>query len=245
MPENSLIPEKYHILSGSALKVIAVTAMILDHIATVFLSPNAAPILRILGHTLTSYSLLRLIGRIAFPIFAFLLVEGFYYTRDRRKYGVRLFLFAVISEIPWNLAFFGNVFYLSAQNVFFTLFLGYLALCVIDHLKNSEDPGIKIRDAVFLVGLFAVSLVFRADYGCAGFGFILMMYFLRSEPLFRAVLSGCMLSSRWKAGLSAIPISLYNGKRGFIHGRAMKIAFYAIYPVHLLILFVIHGYLLV
>ena len=237
MPENSLIPEKYHILSGSALKVIAVICMILDHSAAVLLPRNGDAILHLLGHTLTCYSLLRLIGRIAFPIFAFLLVEGFYHTRNRKKYGFRLFLFACISEIPWNLAIWGRIFYPPAQNVFFTLFLGYLALCVIQPMINREDEDLRIRDALLLVGLFVVSLVLRADYGCSGFGLILMMFFLRNQPLFRAILSGCMLSSRWKAGLSAIPISLYNGKRGFIHGKPMKIAFYAIYPVHLLILY--------
>ena len=236
MPENSLIPKRFHVLSGSALKVLAITAMIIDHTG-LFLVPSGKYVLmHFAGRTLTLYGLMRLIGRIAFPIFAFLLVEGFVHTHDRKKYGFRLFLFALLSEIPWNLAMSGNWLY-QRQNVFFTLLLGYLGLWIMQRIRQTEDCREQIRDGCALIGLAAFSVVFHADYGISGFGFVLMMGLLRREPLFRGVLSCCMLPGRWRAGLSAIPISLYNGQRGFIHGKVMKIACYAIYPVQFLILY--------
>ena len=90
-----------------------------------------------------------------------------------------------------------------------------------------------------LLSLLALSVVFRADYGCAGFGFILMLYLLRETPLYRAVVGTCFFSGGWIAGLAFIPIGMYNGKRGFIQGKALKYAFYAFYPLHLFILYAI------
>lgn len=235
MENYRLIPEKYRFLSSSGLKVIAVLTMLIDHVASVFLRENPIIILQIADHTLTLYTLMRFIGRIAFPIFAFLLAEGCHYTSDRKKYGIRLFVFALISEIPWNLEHSGNLLY-SSQNVFFTLLLGFLGLCVIEELKTAKD---KKKGIFALLVLLLISIVLRADYGCSGFGFILLMGLLRDYPVFRAVTGSCFLSSRWQAGLAFIPIAFYNGKRGFIKGKVLKILFYVVYPLHMLILYLI------
>ena len=136
MKNYRLIPEKYRFLSSSGLKVIAVITMLIDHVASVLLRENPVVLLQIADYQLTLYTLMRTIGRIAFPIFAFLLAEGFHYTSDRKKYGIRLLVFALISEIPWNLEHSGKLLY-SSQNVFFTLLLGFLGLCVIEELKTA------------------------------------------------------------------------------------------------------------
>lgn len=238
MPENSLIPERYHILSGSALKVIALCCMILDHTAMMLIPRDGAVLFQLAGHTLTLYRAMRLIGRLAFPIFAFLLVEGFVHTHDRRKYGIRLFLFALISEIPWNLAISGS-WHFARQNVFFTLFFGYLGMCLLEQLQKRDDDGEGWKAALLLIGAMLLSVLCRCDYGIRGFGFILMMYLLRSRPMERAILSCCILPGQWRAGLSAIPISLYNGERGFIRGKTMQLLFYALYPAQFLLLYVI------
>jgi len=235
MENYRLIPEKYRFLSSSGLKVIAVLTMLIDHVASVLLRDDPIILLQIAGHTLTLYTLMRTIGRIAFPIFAFLLAEGFHYTSDRRKYGIRLFVFALISEIPWNLEHSGNLLY-SSQNVFFTLLLGFLGLCVIEELKTAKD---KKKGIFALLVLLLISIVLHADYGCSGFGFILLMGLLRDYPVFRAVTGSCVLSSRWQAGMAFIPIAFYNGKRGFIKGKVLKILFYVVYPLHMLILYLI------
>ena len=115
-------------MSGTTLKWIAVISMLIDHTAEVLINHNAALTDPIWAQI---YVLMRGIGRIAFPIYAFLLVEGFLHTRDVKKYLARMLTFAVVSEIPFDLAVFHTPFYWGYQNVFFTLFLGLLALAGI------------------------------------------------------------------------------------------------------------------
>ncbi len=227
---------KFRILSGSLLKTIALVAMIIDHIAAVFFRDSNIILLNIANHKLSLYARMRLIGRIAFPVYSFLLVEGFIHTRDRKKYGYRLFIFALISEIPWNLMHNNSLFY-NKQNVFFTLLLGYLGLCRIEKLEQTEY---KDRNSVYLLLLLLLcSFIANADYGCTGFAFILFLYICRFNRLLQAVIGSCILPSKWKAGLAFIPIALYNGKRGYINNRAKELLFYAVYPVHLLLLWLI------
>ena len=124
MAETQIIPERWKVLSGSALKCIALITMIVDHTAYVLLTKGT--------HL---YTVMRAIGRLAFPIYCFLITEGFLHTRDRKKYGIRLFLFALISELPWNLMNRGTLLY-EKQNVFLTLLLGYLGLCAVEYFKD-------------------------------------------------------------------------------------------------------------
>ena len=227
-------------MSGSILKLIACLAMLIDHIAaflpgdfmdmkeTLFMIGNKAISLRMLMHY---------IGRIAFPLFAFLITEGFTYTHNRKKYGINLLIFALISEIPWNLAHTGDLFY-ARQNVFFTLLLGYLGLCALEYYKNDYKKAI-----ITLACLLGVSLTLRADYTCFGFGFIILLYLLKDRRMM-AILGCCMLPSRWIGGLAFIPILMYNGKRGFAKAKWTKYAFYIFYPLHLLVLYLVRTYIL-
>ena len=229
-----LVPKKYRCLSGSGLKILAIVTMVIDHIGAAFPRSTASVILHIGQKRLMLYTVMRFIGRLSFPIFAFLLVEGFLHTRDRERYGIRLAVFALLSELPWNLLH-ADAWRYETQNVFFTLLLGYLGLCLIERIQ--KEGGKDPKTIFFLILSFAVSSVLKADYGSSGFGFILMLYLLRAQPLFQAVVGACFLTSRWQAGLAFFPIGLYNGKRGFIHGKILSILFYAIYPVHMLILY--------
>lgn len=223
-------------ISGSVLKLLAVFSMLIDHVAWALLKNNEVftqTLCTIGSRDITPYFLMRAFGRLAFPIFSFLIVEGFVLTRNRFNYGRNLLLFAIISEIPWNLLHAG-VWHHPTQNVFFTLFLGYLGLCCLTYWK--EDA---VKKSIGLLVLLAISFKFRADYGYRGFGFILMLYALRSHLLVKSVIGCCMLPGAWMPGLAFVPICLYNGKRGFIQGPAWKFCFYAFYPVHLLILYII------
>ena len=211
--------------------------MLIDHVGAYFPRTAKSVILHVAAWNVSLYTVLRFIGRISFPIFAFLLVEGFLHTRDRRNYGLRLFLFALISELPWNLVHTGTWLY-EKQNVFFTLFFGYLALCVIRCLEEDGSDNNEIL-ILALVGLLAITMVFKADYGCGGFGFILMLYFLREQALFRAVVGSCILPNRWKEGLAFLFIGLYNGERGFLKTKAASLIFYVIYPLQLCIFYLI------
>ena len=226
-----VIPERYKVLSGSALKCIALATMIIDHVAVVLLKNSGIVLMHTGLGTLTLYTLMRKTGRLAFPIYCFLLVEGFLHTSDRKKYGRNLLLFALISELPWNLEHTGTLRY-AAQNVFFTLFLGYVGLCCLDDLK--DQPGKQLAALLLLV---LVAINGKADYGVTGFGFILLLYILRDQKILQAVVGTCFLTSTWAGGLAFLPINLYNGKRGFIRGKILKYAFYTAYPLHILLLY--------
>ena len=101
----SFLPEKFRILSGSVLKLIAIILMLIDHTGVMILynyPATTATLFSFGGVDYSWYRIFRDVGRAAFPIFCFLLVEGFLHTHDRKKYGLNLLLFACISEIPWN-----------------------------------------------------------------------------------------------------------------------------------------------
>lgn len=222
--------------TGSTLKLLAVFSMLVDHVG-LFIFRNNEAFLQVLctigSREVTPYFLMRAFGRLAFPIFAFLVVEGFVHTRNRFKYGRNLLLFAFISELPWNLVHSGTWHYPS-QNVFFTLFLGYMGLCCIFYWKEET-----VKKVIGLLLLLAVSIKFRSDYSYRGFALILMLYALRYSLLLKSVIGCCMLPGTWIPGLAFVPIALYNGQRGFIKGPLSKYCFYAFYPLHLLILYLI------
>ncbi|MBR6308307.1 MAG: hypothetical protein IKR39_06820 [Lachnospiraceae bacterium] len=135
-------------LTGFVIKVIAIVTMFIDHCGAVFIERQmtrimfANPTSYITDPTYQKLSLIdmvmRLIGRMAFPIFIFLLVQGFIYTRNRAKYAIRLGLFALISEVPFDMAFKNTYFTMSYQNVFFTLLMGFLFMCVADFIYKKK-----------------------------------------------------------------------------------------------------------
>lgn len=226
-------------ISGSTLKLLAVASMLVDHLGHYVARDNELcmqALCTIGSRDITPYFLMRAFGRIAFPLFAFLLVEGFVHTRDRVKYGRNLLLFALISEIPWNLVHAGT-WHHPSQNVFFTLFLGYVGLCCLTHWH--AEPK---KRALYMLLLLAASILLRADYGCRGLAFILMLYALRDSLLLKSVIGCGFLPGTWMPGMAFIPIALYNGERGFIRGSFGKYCFYAFYPVHLIILYLLRFY---
>ena len=191
-------------VSGSWLKLIACVSMLIDHMAShVFKGMDWAyyVFFQVGHHEITPYFIMRsVIGRWAFPLFAFLIVEGFLHTHNRKRYGINLLGFALISEIPFNLVHV-NRFFWPVQNVFFTLLLGYLGLCVIE--RNKEDFK---NLAKYLIPLFLASIVLRSDYGCIGFGFILMLYLLRNNKLLMSIVGTGALPSTIFSGMAYIPI---------------------------------------
>lgn len=220
------------ILNGSHLKLLAVVTMILDHIAY-YLQDCVEWIKDDFCGGISYYAIFRTLGRMAFPIFAFLICEGFKYTKNRITYGINLFIFAVLSEIPWNLAHSDSLCY-GKQNVYFTLFFGYIILICIDRYKNE-----KIRQTVFLLLILLIALFLNADYGLMGIGMILLIHILRENKLYLTIIITCILPYGWRYGLAFIPVLMYNGERGFIRGRSLKYAFYLFYPLHLLFFWIL------
>ena len=152
-------------MSGTTLKWIAVISMLIDHTAEVLINHNAALTDPIWAQI---YVLMRGIGRIAFPIYAFLLVEGFLHTRDVKKYLARMLTFAVVSEIPFDLAVFHTPFYWGYQNVFFTLFLGLLALAGenVVHQSSGMFAGTGLwKQALALILCVGTAQLINCDYG--------------------------------------------------------------------------------
>ena len=231
MIQQSVFPERFRVMSGSALKVLAMVAMLVDHSAICFQPLLNRYLFTLFDVRFTPYVLLRGFGRIAFPIFCFLLVEGFVYTHDRRRYGINLALFAILSEVPFDLCRKLTPVDITYQNVFFTLLLGYLGLCAIENLKDQT----ALR-AICVIGLAIASMGLLCDYGPRGYALILILYVLRHDAVVKTALGCCVTLATWRAGLAFIPLNLYNGRRGFVHGPVLKYAFYAFYPLHLLVL---------
>ena len=233
-------------LPGSVLKWIAIVTMLIDHVAVVLVY-GWAKYRHAWGvgiESLNFYYVLRGIGRLGFPLFCFLLAEGFVHTRSRWKYLLRLFVFALISEIPFDLAFNGAWIEFGSQNVFFTLSLGLLAIMLWDRLtQGGEDcpPWRGLAAILCAIALGAAAHYMETDYGAMGVALILVMYLLRDRPWTRDLVAGGVLAamipfgSHWieLLGVLAFPLfHLYNGQRG----RQSKYFFYVFYPAHLLLL---------
>lgn len=145
-------------ISGSTVKLVGIITMFIDHLAAAVLARILIRILMSDGRSdqyydiYSIYSFMRMVGRLGFPIFCFLLVEGFDKTRNRAKYALRLGIFALISEVPFDLAFKAAVLEFSDQNVYFTLFLGMLALCAYDFLEKHKLPTV-VRWLLCVVGV--------------------------------------------------------------------------------------------
>ena len=219
--------------SGSMLKVLAMVTMIIDHVGS-HLVDRSIIIFETETYTLTLYRLMRDIGRLAFPLFCFLLIEGYFHTRNKVRYGVSLGVMAAISEIPFDLEHQNKLFDLHGQNIFFTLLLGYLAICAVEQWK-SKHPILLIP---VLIGIMLAAGFGLVDYSVNGVAFIVVLYALRQNEFFR-LFSAFLLGNPRFVMLAFLPMSLYNGKRGFIKGKFLKYAFYAIYPVHIFIIYLL------
>lgn len=203
------------------LKVIAVISMITDHVGCI-LFPEV--------------TMLRIIGRLAFPIYSFLLVEGFYNTHSKRKYINRMILFACISEIPFDMAVYNKPFYPGSQNVFFTLAIALVTLTIMNEAKDTLTECV-----VGFMGLFAATCI-RCDYSYYGIFMIYFFYFFRRKKVrctfWQIYMNGIAIGGvQWAAALAMVPINMYNGRQGT---KRYKWLFYAIYPVHLIVLHLIH-----
>lgn len=232
------IASNSRVLSGSWLKLLAIATMTADHAALFILrycDGFRESIFEIAKVQISWFVLLRCVGRMAFPLFAFLVIEGFLHTRSRLRYGRNLLLFALLSIIPWNLVHTGRWYICPSLNVLFTLLMGFLALCCIARWETQRLSSGALAVQLFILILSAAIL--RVDYGACGVTFIMALYILRQHRVLQAAIGFGLLPSKWIALIAFIPMNLYNGRRGFIQGTVSKYAFYAYYPLHLLVLY--------
>lgn len=244
-------------ISSSSLKIIAVISMLTDHFAAGVLGryltasglygldvtdTDGVMLWMGQGHNmqlLMAYQIMRMIGRIAFPIYCFLLVEGFEHTKNRIKYAQRLLLFAAASEIPFDLLFKGKILEFGYQNVFFTLFFGLAVMMglswVQERLPEKGKAAVAAGSiAVIAAGAGAAQLL-RTDYGAIGVMCMTVLFLFRGKKTWQ-VIAGCVVFL-WEltAPLAFVPVWFYNGRRGM----KLKYFFYLFYPVHLLVLYLI------
>ena len=220
-------------LSNFDLKLIAIITMTIDHIGVVFGTPF--------------YNFLRAVGRISFPIFAFLLTEGYVHTKSFSKYFLRLLVLALISEIIYDYVFFGSFICLGANNIFFTLALGLLTLFLLDksrclikkYFKDKVDLFIILPITYLLIvvimGLIGEFLNF--SYGMLGI--LVISFFYLFKDSFPLVVISVSLSTlilgegmQYFSLFSLILIYFYNQKLGM----KCKLFFYLYYPLHILVL---------
>ncbi len=214
-------------ISGSTIKIIAMISMLVDHTAIVFVKGNPE-----------LYTMMRQwIGRMAFPIFCYLLVEGFLHTGNRFKYAGRLFLFALISEIPMDMALYGGFPDWKHQNVLFTLLLGLLMLWGMElaqkKLKNVWMQW--LAQGILFAAVALLAQVTYCSYQWKGIFAIASLYLFRKIKS-EQIIAGCVAFC-WEptALLAFVPIALYNGKRGL----KLKYIFYLFYPAHLVMLYLL------
>lgn len=124
---------KVQFLSGAQLKLIAILSMLIDHVNKALIYPKLVSNNGILT---TVSNIFDIIGRIAFPLFCFMLVEGFFKTRSRKKYLLNLLIFGVISEVPFDMFTTASFFNTNWNNVMFTLALVLITIWSIDILKE-------------------------------------------------------------------------------------------------------------
>ena len=239
-------------LSGTALKYIACITMLIDHIgascieAGILLPALAAGSASCGGipvsTLLAADRVLRYIGRLAFPIFCFLAVEGFLHTHDVKKYVRRLLLFGLLSEVPFDLAFFRTPFAPQHQNVYWTLALGVLAMAGLKHFEK-PDGSASWKGLLCAAGCTLAALLACTDYNGIGVLIICALYLTRGDRKRQCIVGAVLFAWELTAPLAFVLVWFYNGQRGRCT-PAMQKVFYWFYPVHLSVLAVVTNLLL-
>ena len=239
-------------LTAAVLHIIAMTLMLMDHLWATLLPAR---------------EWLTCAGRVAFPIFAFMAVEGYFHTRSFKKYILRMLLFAVLSEIPFDLMYGGTWFYPVHQNVLWTFLLGLLGVWLMEQVRKKGKTWMYLLVCVLVVpaGLVLGTLC-RVDYYGVGVLTVFVFYFLHGRKwwcflgqltalywLNVELLGGLMypvqlfgmefeLCQQGLALLALIPIWLYRGRQGY-HSKPFQYLCYAFYPVHMLLLVVVLNFI--
>ena len=247
LPKNSpLIKHPFGGLTSNMLRAIAVLLMISDHVWATYMS---------FGNWMTY------IGRMAFPIFAFQIAEGFVHTKNFKKYALRLLGFALVSELPFNLFYSSRWFNPYHQNVLFTLLLGLMAIKVLDNLKKNHKAKDIALSVLWLLLIALASVIGFVDYGFNGVLMVVLFYVCRNFPFawvaqligmvcinviffegqvipFEIFGNSVEIPTQAFAVFSLIPIWLYGGRKG-VSNKFLQYGFYAFYPVHMIILYLI------
>lgn len=239
--------EKLKCVNTFGLKLFAIIVMTIDHVGSVIGTDRNG------GYFTYSslipenvYMILRSIGRMAFPIFCYLIVEGFFYTRSVLRYALRLTIFAAISQLPYGIACRKQPFSLENLNVFFTLALGLICVAIVDKCIEKCKANEKYGILYIVLGIVSSFLIMYAaerlhtDYGQLGIIIILSFYLFRNKHIYQFIAIG-YATYLLEPGIqilslfALIPIWMHNRKKG----PGLKYFFYLYYPLHLMLLYFI------
>ncbi|MBR6159494.1 MAG: hypothetical protein IKQ40_04255 [Lachnospiraceae bacterium] len=231
-------------LSCNALKIIACISMLIDHTSYGILHNYMLVHSTELGpaefsRLQTIYEIGQGIGRIAFPIFCFFLVEGFMRTRSVKKYAIRLAVFALISELPFDLGLFGLVMKNDHQNIILSFFIALMMLSVIRYFENNTlalSPFVRWLAIICTIIAFSdIAVVLHTDYSWKCMLLAAVLYFTRSDRPVRLVAGAAAVSWEKYAPISFLLLCFYDPD---VRPR-FKYAFYVFYPLHLIIIYFI------
>ena len=237
--------EKRFDISAAALHILAMTFMLMDHLWATLLPAQ---------------EWLTCVGRLAFPIFAFMVVEGYFHTRSFKRYALRMLAFALLSEIPFDLMYSETWFYPVHQNVIWTLLLGLLGIRVMDKAREKGKAWYYVLSCLGVTALGTIlGTVGMVDYYGAGVLTVFVFYFFRGREWWKMLgqilvlywlnvrlLGGQLypvsifgaefeLCQQGLALLALVPIWLYHGRQGY-HSKTFQYVCYVFYPAHMLVL---------
>ena len=224
---------KIRIFSGAQLKYIAFLSMLIDHVNKALMYP----LLTENGFLRYVSDVFDILGRVAFPLFMFFLVEGFFKTGNKFKYLLNLIVFGIISEILFDLFQSAVLFQPNSNNVMFTLALALVMIWVIDELRVPKSyiipPVLWFPVSIIIViTVCLLSMIWGLDYEYHGILIAYFFYIFRNNPIL-SIIGGYLSIFKTPWALLGFGLTLtYNGKRG----KQNKILNYLFYPVHLLIL---------
>ena len=231
--QNNTLSRPGFSLSGTALKRIACLSMLVDHLGASLLENGLFRCSAIDPRLVGLDQLLRLVGRLAFPIYCFLLVEGFLHTHDFKKYALRMLGFALLSEFPFDWAFFSGVWW-GHQNVYFTLLLGLLAMKALDTFRTGEGTP-DIRGILCAAVCTGAAALLRCDYDVMGMALILALYMTRKDKRAQCIAGAVFSLFEPVAPLAFGLVWFYSGERGG-SSKLEQWAFYWFYPAHIFVL---------
>ncbi len=246
---NLSAPSRFDI-SAAVLHILAMVLMLMDHLWATLLPAQ---------------DWLTCAGRVAFPIFAFMSVEGYFHTHNFKKYAQRMLLFSVLSEIPFDLMYGGTWFYPVHQNVIWTLLMGLLGIHLMETVRKKQKPWVYVLVSAGVVAAGGIlGTLCMVDYYGVGVLTVFIFYFFRGRKWW--CLLGQLLALYWVnvqmlggliypiqlfgmefelcqqglALLALLPIWLYRGRQGY-HSKPFQYACYAFYPIHMLILMLVQN----
>lgn len=239
-------------LSAATLHILAMAFMLMDHLWATLLPAQ---------------EWLTCVGRIAFPIFAFMAVEGYFHTHNLKKYLLRMLIFAVISEVPFDLMYGGTWFYPVHQNVIWTLMMGLAGIHLMETVRKKKSTFVYILVSAIVVILGGLlGTLSMVDYYGIGVLTVFIFYFFRGRKWW--CLLGQMLALYWVnvellgglmypirlfgmefelcqqglALLALLPIWLYRGRQGY-HSKPFQYFCYAFYPIHMLVIVLVLNFI--